>query len=140
MNNLDNIISSVKEISIKHNIEMSVNVFQCIDLISETKDVSINWKKFEKYSGVYCFIKANKKKIIYIGESSKGLGFRLNTWLREPKNAKEIKISEEIQYEDFIVIFAIEENYLARAVEKFLLDKYETMFNNRDNKNQPLFK
>ncbi len=62
---VSDIINSVKEISKKHNIELKTNVFKCIELTSEIEDVSKNWEKFEGGTGVYCFIKANEKEIIY---------------------------------------------------------------------------
>ncbi|MCF6366592.1 MAG: GIY-YIG nuclease family protein [Bacteroidales bacterium] len=134
MNSVNKILTEIDNISTKHNIDMKINIFEGIELWCEGEDKKRDnkWSLFEKKAGIYCFISRKTDKILYIGESSVNVGNRLNSWLLNPKSDKEIEINETLRKNDKILIVTIEEqNYMARAVEAFLLDKFDTKFNVR---------
>ena len=132
MDLLDKVLTEIKNLSSKHNIDMTVNIFKGKELWSEGEDEkrNSNWSLFEEKAGVYCFISKTKDSIKYIGESSVNVGNRLNNWFLNPKKEKEIEISKNLEDEDYIIIFTIDkQKYMARAVEAFLLSIFDTEFN-----------
>ena len=132
MNSLSKILTKINYLSSKHNIEMKINIFKGIELWSEGKDKERDsrWSLFEEKAGVYCFISKAKDKILYIGESSVNVGNRLNSWFLNPQKEKEIEIYNNLEDEDYIIIFTIDkQKYMARAVESFLLSVFDTKFN-----------
>ena len=132
MNSLSEILSEINYISSKHNIDIKVNIYKGIELWSEGKDKERDsrWSLFEEKAGVYCFISKSKDRIIYIGESSINVGNRLNSWFLNPRKEKEVEISNNLEDDDYIIIFTIDkQKYMAKAVETFLLSKFDTKFN-----------
>jgi len=60
------------------------------------------------------------------------VGNRLYHWLLEPKTKKEITIRENLNDNDSIFIITLKKHwYMANSLETYLLDKFETEFNER---------
>ena len=118
---LSSAITEIVRFTNEHQIEAEFYIHSIGQLKGDVPDSF--WARFEKRPGVYLLFGSTGHALRYIGMSQRDTGTRLFGWLFRNR------LGDEVDHEDLVLSVVLQQEYMAPALESFLISKLNPALN-----------